>query len=90
MRKDRCIVVVFISQYECIKMKSIKFIFFFEQGGQLVDKEREVDVIYLDFIELFDKVFYERSMGKYGLDIGTFMWLGDSLKGYFWGIGVNQ
>lgn len=89
MRKDRCTVVVPTSQHECTKMKPIKLISFFEQGGQLVDKEREVDVIYPDFTEPSDKVLHERSMGKYGLDTGTFMWLGDSSKGHLWGTGVN-
>lgn len=57
--------------------------------ARLVDKERGVDAIYLDFIEPPDMALHKGNIGKYDLDVGTFMWLHDNLKGHLWMTSVN-
>ena len=72
------------SQHTFIKHEATKLSSFpsLNQVARLVDKDRGVDIIHLDFAEPPGTALHKGNIGKYGLDVGTFMWLHDRLKGH--------
>jgi len=62
----------------------INLISFYDQVTHLVDEQKAVDVIYLDFIKAFNTVSHSiflKKLAAYGLDGCTLHWVENCLDG---------